>query len=102
MVINTEKIILKLLNYDLFVRDRLIVDRIGLYLESMRFLIEENDFDKFKDLTFKVSDLLFEDLTFIKETEFNLLCASIIQASLVIAIKRDGKLPITVKCKIII
>lgn len=49
MVLNAENIILKFLNYNLFVRDRLIVDRVGLYLESIRFLLNNNDFDKFKE-----------------------------------------------------
>jgi hypothetical protein len=41
-------------------------------------------------------------MSIIKDTEFNLLCASIVQASLVIATKRDGVVPITVRGKIAI
>jgi hypothetical protein len=99
MVLGAEKTVLKMVNYDLFVRDKLIVDRVGLYLECIRFLISPNDFDKFADLCFNMTDLVYEDSKIIKETEFNLLCAGIIHASLVIAIKRDGKLPMTIKCK---
>lgn len=49
MVLNAEKMILKLVDYNLFVRDILYVDRIGLYLESIRFLIAEQDFERFKE-----------------------------------------------------
>lgn len=98
MVLNAENIVLKMVNYDLFVRDKLIVDRVGLYLESIRFLISAKDFDKFTELCFKITDLLYEDTKIIKETDFNLLCAGIIHASMIIAIKRDGKLPMTIKC----
>lgn len=101
MVLNAENQVLRMLNYDLFVRDRLIIDRVGLYLEALRFLIYENDFDKFKELCFKVTDLIFEDISLIKENEFNLLCAGIIQASMVISIRRDGKLPITIRCNLL-
>ena len=47
------------------------------------------------------ADLLFEDARIVKTTEFNLLCAGVIQAALVIATKREGKLPVTIKICII-
>jgi hypothetical protein len=47
MVLNVENRLLKFINYDLFIRDKLVVDRVGLYLESIRPLIDPNDFDKF-------------------------------------------------------
>ncbi len=97
-VLCAENIVLKMLNYDLFVRDRLIIDRVGLYLESARFLIDGKDFDKFSELCYKVSDLIFEDSSILKENEFSLLCAAVIQASIVIATRREGKLPITIRC----
>ena len=101
MVLDAEKTVLKMVNYDLFVRDKLIVDRVGLFLESLRLLIAPKDFDKFAELCFKITDLIYEDTQLIKEADFNLLCSAVIHASLVIAIKRDGKLPMTIKCKII-
>jgi hypothetical protein len=48
MILNVEKKLLKFINYDLFIRDKLIIDRVGLYLESIRPLIDPSDFDKFK------------------------------------------------------
>ena len=99
MMLNAENQVLRMLNYDLFMRDRLIVDRVGLYLEAIRLLIDPNDFVKFQELCLKVSDLVYEDIALVKESEFNLLCAGIIQASMVIAIRRDGKLPLTIRCK---
>jgi hypothetical protein len=49
MIHNMEKIILKFLDFNLFVRDKLIVDRVGLLLEAIRFLLEPKDFDSFKE-----------------------------------------------------
>jgi hypothetical protein len=49
MVQNTEKMILKFLDFNLFIRDKLIVDRVGLLLESIRFLLDQKDFDGFKE-----------------------------------------------------
>jgi hypothetical protein len=106
MILNVERKLLKFINYDLFIRDKLIVDRVGLFLESIRPLMDSNDFDKFQEyikiissLCFKIGNLIFEDLSIIKESDFSLTCVAVIQAGLVIATKRDGKLPITIKCK---
>ena len=90
MVLNSEKIILKVLNYDLFIRDKLIIDRLGLYLESIRFLLPVKDFTKFHELANKITDLIYEDFSFVKEVDLNLLCSGIIQAALIFATKRDG------------
>jgi hypothetical protein len=49
MVLNCEKKLLKFINYDLFIRDKLVVDRVGLFLESIRPLIDQNDFEKFSE-----------------------------------------------------
>ena len=40
MIIKTEKILLEMIGYNLLLRDRLIVDRIGLFLEAIRNLIK--------------------------------------------------------------
>ncbi len=99
MILDSEKIVLKVVNYDLFVRDHLIVDKLGLYLESIRFLVNSSDFEKFKDLCFKLSDLVFEEYELVKANSLNLLCSGLIQAALVISVRREGKLPITIRCK---
>lgn len=98
MVLNSEKIILKVLNYDVLVRDNLIIDRVGLLLENVKFLMDEKDYIKFTNLCFKVSDLIMEDASLVKENDQNLLCAALIQACIVISVRREGKLPITVRC----
>ena len=100
MVLNSEKILLKVLNYDVLVRDHLIIDRVGLLLENVKFLLDERDYSKFADLCFKVCDLALEDTSLVKENDQNLLSASIIQACIVISVRREGKLPITVRCKL--
>lgn len=101
MVLNCEQHILTTLDYDLFFRDNLIIDRVGLFLENVSFFFDEKDFKQFTHLCYKISNLLFEDMKMIKGVDFNLLCAGIIQAGLVIATKREGKLPITIKICII-
>lgn len=102
MVLKCERTLLNILDYDLFIRDNLIVDRVGLYLESVRYLLDPQDFSIFTDICFKLTDLIHEDMKIIKDNDFVLLCAAVIQASLVIATKRDGKMPITLKRKSLI
>ncbi len=58
MVLNSEKKLLKFINYDLFIRDKLIVDRVGLYLESIRPLIDTKDFEKFSEYIIFTLDLV--------------------------------------------
>jgi hypothetical protein len=48
MINCTEMMLLKFLDFNLFIRDKLIVDRVGLLLESIRFLIDSKDFEEFK------------------------------------------------------
>jgi hypothetical protein len=102
MLLQVEKKILKAFDYDLFIRDKVICDRVGMYLESIRFLIqEEKDFNSIMDLAMKISDLIFEDMSILKEIEINLLCVSIIHTSVIMATRREGKLPITIRLAII-
>lgn len=101
MVLNCETYLLRLINFDVFVRDNLLTDRVGLYLENVRCFFEKEDFNVFVDLCFKISALIHEEMKLRKCIGFNLLCVSIIQAALVIATKRDGVLPLTIKLCII-
>ena len=100
-LLEVEKKLLSAIDYDLFVRDKLIVDRVGLYLESIRFLIDGTDFEKFCGLCFKIANLLFENILLLKENDIALTACSIIQAGLTISTKKDGKLPITIRCKLL-
>ena len=52
-------------------------------------------------MSYLITNLIFEDAIFTETNNFFLLCASIIHAALVISTKRDGKLIITVRRKII-
>ena len=101
MVLNCESYLLKLLDYDIFIRDSLICDRVGVFLENIRSFFEDEEFNNFSNLCLEITDLLFADLNFFKVFDFNLLCASVIQAGIVIATKREGKLPITIKISVI-
>jgi hypothetical protein len=97
-ILQMEKVLLSVVEYDLFVRDNLLVDRVGLFLETVRFLIDEEDYLKFCDLCFSISNLTLENMKLHKENSLQLLACSIIQAALLISTKKDGKLPITIKC----
>lgn len=101
MVLNCEKYLLNLFNFDIFIRDNLLIDRVGLYLENIRNFMEENDFVKFTLLCENLVNLIFEDYKIIKKYNLDLLSASLIQAGFVIGTKREGKLPITIKLSII-
>jgi hypothetical protein len=47
MIQNTEKILLNFFDFNLFVRDKLIIDRVGLLLESIRILVDPDEFERF-------------------------------------------------------
>ena len=48
MLIKTEKYILESVEYKLLLRDRLLVDRVSLYLEAVRNLIFPESFENLK------------------------------------------------------
>lgn len=98
-ILQMEKILLSVIQYDIFVRDNLLVDRIGLYLETVKFLIDEEDYVKFCDLCFSMANLTFENISLLQENGLHLTACSVIQGALLISTKKDGKLPITLKCK---
>ena len=97
-ILEMEKKLMSVIEYDLFVRDNLIVDRVGLFLESIRYLVDEKDYEKFCSLCFNITNLVFENISILKENGLQLSACSIIQAGLLISTKKDGKLPITIKC----
>ena len=101
MVLNCEKYLLNLFDFDIFIRDNLLIDRVGLYLENIRNFMDENDFIKFTFLCENLVNLIFEDYKIIKMYDLDLLSSSLIQAGFVIGTKREGKLPITIKLSII-
>ena len=96
-ILEMEKKLMSIIEYDLFVRDNLIIDRVGLFLESIRPLIDENDYENFCNLCLKITNLLFENISFLKDNQLPIMACSIIQAGLLISTKKDGKLPITIK-----
>ena len=67
MVLNCETYLLRLINFDVFVRDNLLSDRVGLYLENVRCFFEKEDFNVFVDLCFKISALIHEEMKLRKD-----------------------------------
>lgn len=49
MIIKAEKMILEYVNYDLFIRDNLLCDRVSLYLENIKSMIPFEFFEIFQE-----------------------------------------------------
>lgn len=97
MILSCEKYLLNFLNYNIFIRDCLIIDRVGVFYENLKNFFDKKDINFFWELCKEICNLLYEDINFIKKFDINLLAAGIIQAAVVISIKREGKLPLTIK-----
>ena len=69
MVLKCEADILKTLNYDLFIRDYTINNKVGLYLETISDYFEKRDFLMLKETTEEFIKLLYEDMKLIKNLE---------------------------------
>ena len=100
MIIKTEKQIFKVFNYNLMIRDYLLEDKVGLFLEYIQDLLLYDDFVSLTKISFNICLLLFEKIEIIRNNQICYLAASIIQSALVIAIKKDGNFPVTMKCNI--
>ncbi len=96
MIIQYEREILKVMNYNIFVRDYLIIDKLGLYLEIVRPLIHEKNYSKFAGICKKVSNIIYDN-TELKEISLIYLASSIIYASSVLCTKTTGKVPILMR-----
>jgi len=60
MLIKAEKLILESIEYKILLRDRLIVDRIGLFLQAIKNLINPESFaDLQKYLCYYIFQLIF-------------------------------------------
>jgi hypothetical protein len=97
MVMKCETDILKVLNYDLFIRDNTINNKVGLYLETVRDFFENKDFMILKETTEEFIKLLYEDMKLIRNCDIDLLSVSIIQASFMMCSMEEGKTPLLLK-----
>ena len=98
-LLQAERKLLEIINYDMFVRDSLLTDRVGLFLESVRQLMNNEEFDKLQEMCFNIADLLFENPSLLKDLSLSLIACTIIYSAIVIATKKFGTLPILYKCK---
>ena len=97
MVLKCESDILKTLNYDFFIRDYTINNKVGLYLETIRDFFENNDFLILKDTTEEFIKLLYEDMKLIRNYDIDFLSVSIIQAAFMMCAMEEGKTPLLLK-----
>lgn len=97
MVLKCETDILKTLNYDFFIRDNTISNKVGLYLETVRDYFEEKDFLILKETTEEFIKLLYEDMKLIRNCDLDFLSVSIIQASFMMCSMEEGKTPLLLK-----
>ena len=97
MVLKCESDILKTLNYDFFIRDYTINNKVGLYLETIRDFFENNDFLILKDTTEEFIKLLYEDMKLIRNYDIDFLSVSIIQAAFMMCSMEEGKTPLLLK-----
>ena len=97
MVLKCEADILKTLNYDLFMRDNTINNKVCLYLETIRDFFENKDFLILKETTEEFIKLLYEDMKLIKNYDIDFLSVSIIQAAFMMCSMEEGKTPLLLK-----
>ena len=97
MVLKCEADILKTLNYDLFMRDNTINNKVCLYLETIRDFFENKDFLILKETTEEFIKLLYEDMKLIKNYDNDFLSVSIIQAAFMMCSMEEGKTPLLLK-----
>ena len=97
MVLKCEADILKTLNYDLFIRDYTINNKVGLYLETISDYFEKRDFLILKETTEEFIKLLYEDMKLIKNLDIDFLSVSIIQAAFMMCSMEEGKTPLLLK-----
>ena len=101
MVLKCETDILKTLNYDLFIRDNTINNKVCLYLETVRDFFENKDFLVLKETTEEFIKLLYEDMKLIRNCDIDFLSVSIIQAAFMMCSMEEGKTPLLLKLSLL-
>ena len=101
MVMKCEFDILKALNYDIFLRDNTLVNKVGLYLETVRDFFEKEDFDILEETTHQFIQLLYSDMKLIKNYGIDFLCVGIIQAVFMMCSMEEGKTPLLLKISLL-
>lgn len=91
MVMKCEFEILKALNYDIFLRDNTLVNKVGLYLETVRDFFEKDDFDILEETTHQFIQLLYSDMKLIRNYGIEFLSVGIIQAAFMMCSMEEEK-----------
>lgn len=97
IVLSCENHLLRNLNYDLYLRNTLLSDKVGLYLECIRNYYTEKDFSFINKTTQDFIKMLYLDMKLIKSIQFNLLAVSVIQAVILISSLEEGRNPVNLK-----
>ena len=101
IIFKCEEDILKTIDYDLFLRDNTIINKIYLYLETVRDYFEEKDFLTLKETTEQFLQLIYLDMKIIKNYDLDFISVSIIQAAFMMCTMEEGKTPLLFKLSLL-
>ncbi|MCQ2817388.1 MAG: hypothetical protein MJ252_09005 [archaeon] len=96
-ILECEKEVVTALDFNFFFTDDLVCDRVGLYMESIRDIFYEKDYDSFIKKTHKVIITLMDEDKFFRKVDIDLLALGIIHATFLIVLKKEAKFPWTYK-----
>ncbi len=100
-VLKCEFEILTALNYDIFLRDNTIINKVGLYLESIKDFFEKKDFDILEETCSQFIKLLYEDMKMVKNYGIDFLSVCVIQAAFMMCSMEEGKTPLLLKLSLL-
>lgn len=97
LVLSCENHLLRSLNYDLYLRNAMLSDKVGLFLECIKNYYDEKDFLFISKTTGNFIKMLYIDMKLIKNVQFNLLAVALIQAVILISSLEEGSNPVNLK-----
>lgn len=102
-IIRLERTIFQALNYNIINRDDLLIDEVGIYLESLKNIVITECFDLLKRISFDVLELTFQNPCLYRLSKLNktLLCAAIINTAFILITKTVGPNVFTIKLQLI-
>ena len=101
VVLKCEFEILTTLNYDIFLRDNTIINKVGLYLESIKDFFEQKDFNILEETCTQFIKLLYEDMKMVKNYGIDFLSVCVIQAGFMMCSMEEGKTPLLLKLSLL-
>ncbi|EAR92319.3 amine-terminal domain cyclin (macronuclear) [Tetrahymena thermophila SB210] len=97
-ILKTENKILTSFNFQITLRDELLVDKVMIFLKLLDPLVASNTLEVFIKISIQLIEALYEDFLYIKNfPDMNLLSASIIQCASVLLTRHTGNMPIILR-----